>query len=359
MTKSEKLAKGGLTIVLIMGIILSLACTAKNQGSSGGSSHKTKTIYIYEILESKAAKQTSTRSSSVSRVRGIASESIIEESPNIKGVTRVTDFKGERDISYPTVSRDGSFIVFSLYDSKTKGVNIWKKNVNGQGLTRLTKGPYVDIYPIVSRDGKYVFFSSNRAGTYNIWRIKITGGGGLTRITTHRNRDFAPVQSFDGMRLAFHSYSVGDPTPQIWICRLDGTSLTQLRIGYRPKWSENGRKLLYLAPSEEGSSSRSSIYKSNNYDVWEMDIDGTSTTQLSSGYDVFNADYTNSGKIIYSATNVNAKKKNKDIWIGKTQITTNPSDDDYPSFDDQGHLFFRSNRGYSWDYWKTEMIESE
>jgi Tol biopolymer transport system component len=69
--------------------------------------------------------------------------------------------------------------------------------------------------------------SSNRSGTFNIWRIKIDGGGGLTRITTHANRDFSPDLSPDGKQLVFHSYSPGDPTPQIWTCEINGTSLTQ------------------------------------------------------------------------------------------------------------------------------------
>jgi Tol biopolymer transport system component len=359
MYRKEKWMSLKALVIFLFAVGLSLACASSNQNVKG-KSYSMKTVYVYEIIETKAAKEEARSSGkSVSKVKGIASESIIEESPNVKGVTRVTDFKGSRDISYPTVSADGAYIVFSLYDQKTKGVNLWKKNVMGSGLTRLTKGPYVDTYPCVSRDGKYVYFSSNRAGTFNIWRIKISGGGGITRITTHRNRDFSPCISHDGTRLVFHSYSEGDTQPQIWTCETDGTNLTQLRIGYRPRWSKNDNKILFLAPSDEQDSGYGTSAANNNYDVWEMDIDGTSTTQLTTSFKVYNADYAPDGKILFSALNENTKKPNKDIWIGNTQMTTNPSDDDFPFFDDQDHLFFRSNRGFSWDYWKTTPIESD
>jgi len=313
---------------------------------AGNEKYKMKTVYIYEVSEKKAALTSAEKS--IEKFEGIASDTIIEESPNIKGVTRITDFKTERSISYPTVSADGSFVVFSLYDPKVEGINIWKKNVMGGGLTRLTKGPYRDIYPTISNDGKHVYFSSDRAGNYNIWRINITGGGGITRITTHMNKDFAPNVSNDDTKIVFHSFSPGDIRPQIWTCRTNGTLPTQLRIGYQPKWSKDDRKILFIASHE----------KKDYNEIWEMNTDGTSTTQHTSGIKVINCNYAPNGQIVYSAINENIKSRTNDIWIGNTQITTNPSDDDYPSFDDQGRLFFRSNRGYSYDLWMTTIIDS-
>lgn len=364
MLRKRNFIKIGFLLLFSVCIGLSLACVEnQNIRTSQGQTYNIKTVYIYEVYEEDIAKQTQEKASPT-KFQAIAAESIIEESPNVKGVMRVTDFKKNRDITYPSISPNGDFIIFSLYEPKTKGINIWRKNVEGAGLTRLTKGPFIDIYPIVSKDGKYVYFSSNRSGTFNIWRIRITGGGGITRITTHGNRDFSPDISPDNSQLVFHSYSPGDPTPQIWTCNIDGTSLTQLRVGYRPKWSKDSKKILYLAPQEEkstsfGSYGSYSMYKviAGNYDIWEMDIDGTSTTQWSHGMDVVNASYAPNGQIICSAVNENSAKPNKDIWIGKTLLTTNPSDDDFPAFDSQGRLYFRSNRGFSWNFWRTTPIE--
>jgi Tol biopolymer transport system component len=350
-----RLKKVQLMIALILSslLIYLFACTGAQVNRSGGgfsSSKKVGTIYIYEVLENKAAQER--MGNIVGKGKGIASDSIIEESPNVKGVMRCTDFKGERAIHYPSVSPDGSFVVFSIYDEKSKGINLWKKSVSGGGMTRLTKGTFVDIYPVVSRDGKSVYFSSNRSGTFNIWRISIAGGGGITRITTHRNRDFAPDPSYDGTKLLFHSYTPGDDQPQIWTCRTDGTQLTQLRVGYRPKWHKSDKKILFLGPIEKQRGVRADF----SYDLWEMNVDGTMTTQLSTGGGVVNACYGNDGRIIYSRINKSTKKPNYDIWIGRTQVTTNLSDDDFPMIDDQGKLYFRSSRGKSYDYWVTEPI---
>ncbi len=334
------------SLILLISFMLP-GCVSTKKDINSKIVYKFKTLNIPMIIEMLSEDQRTQES--YKTYKSIAADQVIEESPNVQSVTRVIDMGGKDHVLYPQISPDGSFVVYSKYEKKTGRMNLWKKNINGAGKTRLTNGKYFDIYPTVSDDSKYVFFSSNRAGNFNIWRIKINGAGGLRRVTSHRNNDYAPDISNDGKLLVFHSYSPFDSQPQIWTCTSEGTALTQMRIGKRPKWSHDDNHILYLAPGNEDGI----------YDIWTMTKEGTCTTQLSSGINVKSASWSPDGRILYSGKNENAIKPNYDIWIGKTQLTTNPSDDNFPMFDKKKRLFFRSNRGFSVDYWMTDPIVTD
>lgn len=329
-------------VVLFNGV--GCVSTVNKKGENSQIVYKFKTLSIPVITE--MLKENQSTSKSFNTYKSIAANQIIEESPNIKSVTRIIDMGGENHVLYPQVSPDGKFIIYSVYDKKSNSMNLWKKSVTGMGKTRLTKGRFFDIYPTLSKDGKYIFFSSNRAGVFNIWRIKVDGGGGLRRITSHRNNDFSPDVSPDGNLLVFHSYSPFDDQPQIWTCNINGTALTQMKVGKKPKWAPDGEKIMFIAKDTD-----------DNWDIWSMSKEATETTQFSNGLNVKSACWTNDGQVLYSAENENAIKPNYDIWLNETQLTTNPSDDDCPMFDQKGQLFFRSNRGFSVDYWMTAEID--
>lgn len=343
---SCRLRKEMYIILIIMAISLCACAGYQGSVSKGGKQYTIKYMTIRTISEERASSREQIKdwTEYFTEMEGVAADMVIEDSPNVSSVTRVTDFKGKKAVYYPCVSPDGSFIVFSLWNEADNSMNLWKKYINRSGLTRLTTGKFIDIYPTVSPDGKYIYFSSNRAGHFNIWRIRASGGGGLTRITMHQNRDFAPNVSHNGKFIAFHSYTPGVTVPQIWTCTVDGREITQIRRGWCPKWSKNDKKILFIAPG-----------KNDAREVWCMDVEGTNTTQFTSGGQVSWADWAPNGAIVVSMKNVNVEPENYDIWIGSTQLTTNPSDDDYPFFDNKGRLFFRSNRGFSYDIWRTTV----
>jgi len=68
----------------------------------------------------------------------------------------------------------GQYIVF---DSDRQGVNLWRINRDGTGLTQLTNGTF-DETPSCSPEGKSVIFASLGHGSPELWRVPIQGGEG-------------------------------------------------------------------------------------------------------------------------------------------------------------------------------------
>jgi len=153
----------------------------------------------------------------------------------------------------------------------------------------------------------------------------------------------------------------GTPNPAyLWSLPIKERGLpSQLREGYAPQWSPDGKKLLFIKGNRD----------KNQAKIWVCDADGGNPTQLSMGAGEFNdidARWSVDGKKIVFASNRGTikGKKNYDIWVmgadgdGLTQLTTNGSCDDKPVFAPDGKtVFFRSNRGLVWDIWVMQIGE--
>src|SRR6185503_15888164 len=104
----------------------------------------------------------------------------------------------------------------------------------------------------VSPDGRYIVLSSDRIGTFNLWRVEMNGGE-LVRLTD--GEDVSPRFSPDGQWVVFQR---GYPTgARIWRVPRDGgeaVSLTQTR-GQRPDVSRDGKLIAYHTLDSEFESS--------------------------------------------------------------------------------------------------------
>ena len=292
----------------------------------------------------------------------------VETEPMVQSVTRMTDRgAGELIDTRLWVAPPEQQLVYSVpfqrQDVQAMQSNLWKQT--GQGLTRLTDGPVIDIHACVSPDGQFSYFSANRLGPdkFNLWRVRMTGQGGFTKITDSPSSriDWQPMVSPDGARIAYTSWLLGVELPQIWIANADGTLPTQLRFGESPAWSPDGSQLAYVAKDNEGFDQ-----------IWIMNADGSKPTQLTSGK-VRHEDpiWTPNGKrIVYSSNEaINAEGlHNFDIWImnvegtNRTQLTVNGSRDYRPAISADGkYIYFLSNRGAKtekqsyWQVWRMEL----
>jgi hypothetical protein len=289
---------------------------------------------------------------------GIAEELVlaqvgeVETEPMVRSVTRMSDYAPDELMRTRLwVAPPEQQLVYSVpfMRSGTEGqpLNLWRQV--GQGLTRLTDGPFADIDASVTADGEYAYFASTRLypTEWNLWRVQMTGQGGFTKITDSPSsiHDLRPMVSPDGTRVAFASQLRGTAASQIWVANSDGTLPTQLRIGDSPAWSPDGKRLAYVAEDDK-------LYPQ----VWVMNADGSGPTQLTFG----NAKretplWTPDGeRIVYvSHEAINAEGlPNPDIWImnadgtGRTQLTVNGSWDIEPAISPDGrYIYFLSNRG--------------
>jgi len=90
---------------------------------------------------------------------------------------------------------------------------IFRISLDGSHYERMTNTPSYDDGADYSPDAKWVYFNSNRAGTFDIWRMPAEGAGPednlAERVTTDAFEDWFPHPSPDGKWLALMSYEPG------------------------------------------------------------------------------------------------------------------------------------------------------
>ncbi|MEJ2614049.1 MAG: hypothetical protein P8Z35_03755 [Ignavibacteriaceae bacterium] len=116
-------------------------------------------------------------------------------------------------------------------------------------------------------------------------------------LISHQVETFEPVKgkrvlnlqaSPDGSRVAFEIYG-GD----MYVMNTDGTGLTDLGQGYRPKWSSDNQHIVYMVTKDDG-------YRILSSDIYTIKIDGTEKTNLTKTADrvEMNPDWSPDGKKI-------------------------------------------------------------
>ncbi len=343
---------------LLTAILLASGCVTGNRRHVRGTSYRYVPLHDVHTVDTKSGREIRLKAE-----KFIAFSEVIERSPNVKSVTRMTDLKGEREPFFFTVSPDGKYLVYQATE-KAQGIrfiNLWRISTHGGAeKTRLTRGRYVDIQPAFNPDGTAVCFASNRSSTeLKLCRVLMDGAGGITRITHADSVDLAPSCTPDGKNIFYSSKPFNAIDWQMWRIGVNGNLPTQMKEGYWPKISPDGHKVLYCDRDNE----------SGRWKIWVMNSDGTNQTQLTSDNksDEFHASWSPDGKHIVYASNAGRDsngKRNHDIWIMRadganpTQLTTNGSTEFWPVFSPDGRfVYFLSNRGFYYDIWRAEIID--
>ncbi len=99
--------------------------------------------------------------------------------------------------------------------------------VEGGEERRLTAHPGYDDGPDYTSDGKWIWFNSDRAGTWDLWRIPADGAGEgdkfAERMTSDAREDWFPHPSPDGKKIVYLSFlpgTKGHPANQVVELRL-------------------------------------------------------------------------------------------------------------------------------------------
>jgi TolB protein len=300
----------------------------------------------------------------VQRIPVYSEEEVIERSPNVKSVRRLTDLPNTRWLGAFCLSPDDRVLVMEVLDEEQLegGVrkqysNLWAVDTSGGGgMRRVTQGKCFDSTPSFSPEGQFVYFSSSRIGKNNIWKVAVDGVGGLGLVTSSATADTYPEVSPDGKILLYTAQMIGSKIPQIWTMPLIKGLPNQLREGENCHWSPDGKTLLFT--SRDRSTGKDKI--------WTMAPDGSTPTQLTQAADCneIHPQWCPDGKgIVFASDRGQSEgKANFDVWIvnadgsNPRQLTTNGSRDDYPTLSSDGKtIYFRSNRGLKWDIWVLEL----
>ena len=242
------------------------------------------------------------------------------------------------------ISPDGQNIVYTGFQSGggEKLLNLWKIPTGGGGSpVKITSGGASDYYyPSFTSDGNYIVYACDG----QLWKVRSDGAGGKMRIPgTGNGTDTAPnVSKYDKLVFVSVQYSQGggllNSKSLIWTCNLDGGELTQIKEGSDPRWSPDGKKIVF----------------GYNGEIWVVDSDGTNLMQLTNTayiQEVLPSFSPDGKQIVYTSNEGKNGKPSTDlnIWYmdadgsSKTQLTELDSWDSWPVWSSQG-IFFLSAR---------------
>ena len=178
----------------------------------------------------------------------------------------------------PAWSPDGSRMAF--WSNRDGGKEIYVMDANGSNVKRLTNNLADDVNPTWSPDGFKILYESDRDGNREIYVMDADGGNQM-RLTRDNAVDSTATWSPDGSLIAFASNrDTGPPynpyNMDIYVMSSDGSNVKRIvkdpEYDVGPQWSPDGRKILFMTG------------RNRNFDVYEMNADGTGQRNLTADY---------------------------------------------------------------------------
>jgi eukaryotic-like serine/threonine-protein kinase len=158
-----------------------------------------------------------------------------------------------------------------IYSSDRDGApHIWRSNLDGSGATRLTGDEAAEEAGSISPDGSWVVYTSLQNGFRSLRRVSIHGGESqLITAVPALNASVSP----DGMFILCEYLQDASTGMILAILRASDGNLvrafpTLSSSGVKPRWSVNGKELLFVR-TENGVSN-----------IWAQPVDGGNPTQM-------------------------------------------------------------------------------
>jgi Tol biopolymer transport system component len=163
-----------------------------------------------------------------------------------------------------------------VYWRESPWPSIWVIRPNGSGAHRILHTRQNAKRARLSPDLSWVAFDGAPPGKaalsdFDIQIVRLNGTDRRT-LTDSDHWDIDPQWSPDGEWLSFTRGGRGDlgwPNTEIWTVRRDGTDLRRIGPGSDARWSPDGTKFVFDAPTSRSQA-----------DLFVMDADGTNRRQL-------------------------------------------------------------------------------
>ena len=154
-----------------------------------------------------------------------------------------------------TFSADGKYIYLGI-SLGSGAADIYKINLNGEIINRLTKGPAgaINVEPTLNPDGSKIAFSSDRGGQPMIYTMNADGSN-VKRLTNQGAYNSSPSWSSDGKKIAFTGQA--ESHFDIFVINADGSELTRITSAKKsngkpahnedPSFSPDSRYVVYTS----------------------------------------------------------------------------------------------------------------
>ncbi|HED07355.1 MAG TPA: hypothetical protein ENI57_04490 [Ignavibacteria bacterium] len=216
--------------------------------------------------------------------------------------------------------------VWKLY----KSYDIFKANVDGSNLRRLTTTPGYDAEATVSPVGDKIVFTSTRDGDPEIYTMNLDGSN-QTRLTYHKGYDGGPFFSQDGKKIVFRASSprtgqelkdyddlvkkgLVKPTAlEIYVMDADGKNVKQVthfgKASFAPFFFPDGKRVIFASNLNSKTG--------RNFDLYMINVDGTGLEQITffDRFDSFPMFTRDGKKIVFASNRFNKKRGDTNIFI--------------------------------------------
>ncbi|MDQ3652164.1 MAG: protein kinase [Acidobacteriota bacterium] len=202
-----------------------------------------------------------------------------------------------------------------------------------------------------SDDGREVVFSSNRGGSFSLWKISISGGA-PERLSTGQENSSGPAISRLGHRLAYVQDALDT---NIWRVEVPSSTgqrtsaikfISSTREDISPQYSSDGKRIVFASD------------RSGSREIWMCDREGANLVQLTffSGPEVGTPRWSPDSRSVVFDRTIDG---HKDIYVlspeggSPRRLTTETSNEVRPSWSRDGRwIYFGSNRSGEWQVWK-------
>lgn len=190
------------------------------------------------------------------------------------GLTTRLDNKAQ-DSEAPSLSPDGSRLVFVVWPPDRESSQIFVADANGSNWIPLTAGKYYNWSPRWSPDGKKIVFETTRDGERQIY---IMDPDGKNQVNLTRNKDLchSPSWSPNGAFIAYMSRG-DNGKANIFVMRSDGSNKINISKGNtrdsEPVWSPDGQWIAFTRTANNPADPET-------MDIWIMRNDGTDQQQI-------------------------------------------------------------------------------
>lgn len=171
-------------------------------------------------------------------------------------------------------TRVGSLILFW---SDTPWPSLWSIRPDGSHRTRVFRTRQNCKRPVLSPDRRWIAFDGTPPGQRPLSQFDIQvmrrDGTGRRTLVPSPDRETDPQWSPDGTRLSYVRLAKADEQDfrksWIWTMRPDGTGAKRLVLGNNARWSPDGKRLVFSAPTAHSDG-----------DLFVINVDGSGLRRL-------------------------------------------------------------------------------